>query len=140
LLKSVRLWHHTLVYCPCLASMQWYGGTSDKDHQTWTHGYGCYQHIGLGFTPTKNTFWISMWHPSQHECRNPSFGLITKARDYKVVGQEESMRVMPHAPESIGKCEGMNPTLPRELPLWELESRWTLESSERNCRGQNSMD
>jgi hypothetical protein len=31
-------------------------------------------------------------------------------------------------------------TLPRELPLWELESRWTLESSESNCKGQNSLD
>jgi len=29
-----------------------------------THGYGYYQHIGLGFTLTKNTFWILMWHPS----------------------------------------------------------------------------
>jgi hypothetical protein len=28
-------------------------------------------------------------------------------------------------------------TLPREPPLWELESRWTFESSERDCRGQN---
>ncbi len=31
-------------------------------------------------------------------------------------------------------------TLPRELPLWGLESRWILEPSERNWRGQNSMD
>jgi len=102
--------------------MQWYGGMSDKDHQTWTHGYGRYQHIGLEFIPTKNTLWISMWHPSQHECHNPSLGLTTKARDYKVVGQEESTRVTPHAFGSVGKCEGMNPTLPREFPLWELES------------------
>jgi hypothetical protein len=27
-----ELWHHTLVYHPCLASMQWYGGMSNKDH------------------------------------------------------------------------------------------------------------
>jgi hypothetical protein len=26
-----------------------------------------------------------------------------------------------------------------ELPLWELESQWTPESSERNCRGQNPL-
>jgi hypothetical protein len=31
-------------------------------------------------------------------------------------------------------------TLPKELPPWELESRWTLECSESNYRGQNSMD
>jgi hypothetical protein len=30
-------------------------------------------------------------------------------------------------------------TLTKELPLWELESQWTLESSEGDCRGQNSM-
>jgi hypothetical protein len=32
------------------------------------------------------------------------------------------------------------PTLPSELPLWELESQWTLESSKGDCRGQNSLD
>jgi hypothetical protein len=31
-------------------------------------------------------------------------------------------------------------TLPRELPLWELESQWTPKSSESNCKGQNSLD
>jgi hypothetical protein len=30
-------------------------------------------------------------------------------------------------------------TLPRQLPLWEMESRWTLETSESDFRGQNSM-
>jgi hypothetical protein len=34
----------------------------------------------------------------------------------------------------------MNPHTPKELPLWELESRWTPESLEGNCRGQNPMD
>ncbi len=32
------------------------------------------------------------------------------------------------------------PTLPSELPLWELESRWTPESLESDCRGQNPLD
>ncbi len=31
-------------------------------------------------------------------------------------------------------------TLPSELPFWELESRWTPECSESNCRGQNILD
>jgi hypothetical protein len=31
-------------------------------------------------------------------------------------------------------------TLPRQLPLWEMESRWTPETSESDCRGQTSMD
>ncbi len=30
--------------------------------------------------------------------------------------------------------------LPRELPPWELESWWTPECLESNCRGQNPMD
>jgi len=32
------------------------------------------------------------------------------------------------------------PTLPNDLPLWELESQWTFEFSEYDCRGQNSLD
>ncbi len=30
-------------------------------------------------------------------------------------------------------------TLPRQLPLWEMESRWTSKNSENNWRGQTSM-
>jgi hypothetical protein len=43
------------------------------------------------------------------KCRNPSLGLATKARVYKVVNQEGSPGVTPHALENVGKCEGMNP-------------------------------
>ncbi len=32
------------------------------------------------------------------------------------------------------------PTLPSELPLWELDSRWTFESLENDFRGQNPLD
>jgi hypothetical protein len=28
-------------------------------------------------------------------------------------------------------------TLPKELPLWELESRWTPKTSKSDCKGQN---
>jgi hypothetical protein len=31
-------------------------------------------------------------------------------------------------------------TLPSELSIWELDSRWTPESSESDCRGQNHLD
>jgi hypothetical protein len=31
-------------------------------------------------------------------------------------------------------------TLPRQLPLWEMESRWTPKTLESDCRGQTSMD
>jgi hypothetical protein len=30
-------------------------------------------------------------------------------------------------------------TLPRQLPLWEMKSRWTPEISESDCKGQTSM-
>jgi hypothetical protein len=30
-------------------------------------------------------------------------------------------------------------TLPRQLPLWEMESWWTLETSKSDCRAQTSM-
>jgi len=30
-------------------------------------------------------------------------------------------------------------TFPRQLPLWEMESRWTPEILKSNCRGQNAM-
>jgi hypothetical protein len=30
-------------------------------------------------------------------------------------------------------------TFPRQLPLWEMESRWTFKILESNFRGQNSM-
>jgi len=40
----------------------------------------------------------------------------------------------------VGECEGMNPTLPNELPLWEFESQWISKSSNNDCRGQNPLD
>ncbi len=40
------------------------------------------------------------------------------------------------------ECEkvwGNEPSHPKGVPLWKLESKWTLEFSKGNCRGQNSM-
>jgi hypothetical protein len=45
-----------------------------------------------------------------------------------------------HTPRSARECEGINHTFPSGLPLWELETLWTLESSENNLTGQNSLD
>jgi hypothetical protein len=76
-------------------------------------------------------------------CRNPSLGLATKARACEGVGQEWGLRVTFHALKSMGVWASVRewtPTLPSELPLWELESRWTLESSKSDCRGQNPLD
>ncbi len=60
-------------------------------------------------------------------CHNPSLGLATKAKACKGAGQEECERVW-----------GWRLTLPSELPLWELESRWTLEPLESDRSGQNT--
>jgi hypothetical protein len=73
-------------------------------------------------------------------CCNPSLGFMTKARACKGVGQEWSTGVTFHVPENAKECEGMNPTFSSELPFWELESQWTLKSSEGDCRDQNSLD
>jgi len=44
---------------------------------------------------------------------NSSLGFTTEARACKVAGQEKSLRVTPHAPENVGKCERMNPHTPK---------------------------
>jgi len=74
------------------------------------------------------------------QCRNPNLGLVTKARACKGASQECSLGVTFHDGKSVRECEGMNPTFPNELPLWELESRWIPKFSKGDCRGQNSLD
>ncbi len=49
-------------------------------------------------------------------CHNPSLGLATKARGYKIGGQEGSLGIMPHAPKSVRECEGMDPHTPKGTP------------------------
>ncbi len=66
------------------------------------------------------------------ECHNPSLGLVTKARGYKVVGQEKDPRV----PKSVREW---TLTLPSELPCLELDSKWTPKFSERHYKGQNPL-
>jgi len=48
-----------------------------------------------------------------HCCRNPSRGFTTKARACKVANQEGILGITPHAPGSVGKCEGMNLHTPK---------------------------
>jgi len=48
-----------------------------------------------------------------HCCRNPNFRFTTKVRVCKVTNQEGNLGVTPHAPESVEKCEGMNPHTPK---------------------------
>jgi hypothetical protein len=40
-------------------------------------------------------------------CHNPSLGLMTKARGYKVAGQEGGSRVTSHAPENAKSAKSV---------------------------------
>jgi hypothetical protein len=70
-------------------------------------------------------------------CCNPNLGLMTKVGDCKGVGQEGSTGVTFHVHKNVEEREGMNPTLPNEFPLCKLESWWTFEFLESDCKGQN---
>ncbi len=77
-------------------------------------------------------------HPNV--CHNPNFGFATKVRVCKGAGQDwtwESHFMLSKVQKSVRKW---TLTLPNELPFLELESQWTPESLESNCRGQNSLD
>ncbi len=62
-------------------------------------------------------------HVGSPLCRNPNFGLVTKARGCKVVGQEKDLGVTSRTPGSAKSVKEWTFTLPRELPCWELESQ-----------------
>jgi hypothetical protein len=93
-------------------------------------------------------------------CRNPSFGLATKAKGLQGCGPRGrkpgsqgkgiarlrakrklgSHITYPRECKKVwGSVREWTLTLPRQLPLWEMESRWTPEASESDFRGQNSM-
>jgi hypothetical protein len=74
--------------------------------------------------------WISNMYPC---CRNLNLRLATKARACKVASQKGSSKVK----ESVREW---TLTLPKELPLWELESWWIPKCSKRDYKGQNPMD
>jgi hypothetical protein len=69
---------------------------------------------------------LSMWFLIN--CCDLSLGLATKAKACKGACQEECERVW-----------GWKLTFPSELPLGELESRWTPEPSKSDYRGQNTL-
>jgi hypothetical protein len=56
------------------------------------------------------------------------------------VQAKSELEITFHAPKSARECEGMNPKLPNELPLWELKSQWTFKFSKGNYICQNSLD
>ncbi len=56
-------------------------------------------------------------------CHNLSPGLATKARGWKVAGQEGDLGIISHAPMSAKSVRAWTLTLPSEFPCWELESQ-----------------
>jgi hypothetical protein len=83
---------------------------------------------GLGFFFSychKYSRWwdlFAFW--SQAPCHNSNLGLMTKARGCKVVGQEGSLVVMPHAPRSARECEGINLHIPKGTPTLGVGVHW----------------
>ncbi len=49
-------------------------------------------------------------------CRNPSFGLATKAKGLQGCGPKGSPGVTSGIPGSVRKCEGVNPHTPKATP------------------------
>jgi len=50
------------------------------------------------------------------DCHNPSLGFATKARAYKVAGQERSLGLKLHAPGSARECERIDAHTPKGTP------------------------
>ncbi len=75
----------------------------------------------------------------QLQCRSFNLGLATKAKGLQRCGPRLSPEVAFSCPEVQKSVRERTLTLPSKLPCWELESRWTPECSESDCKGQNSM-
>jgi hypothetical protein len=73
------------------------------------------------------------------QCHNPSLGLATKARGCKVAGQvgdPGALHMLPRVQRVWGN-EPSHSQVNSHVGSWSPER--TLESSERNCKGQNSL-
>jgi hypothetical protein len=64
----------------------------------------------------------------------PRQGLVKVWAKYEA---QESHFMLPRVQENVREW---TLTFPSELPLWELDFQWTLESSKNDCRGQNPLD
>jgi hypothetical protein len=72
-------------------------------------------------------------------CRNPSFGLATKAKGLQGCGPRESPRVTSHTPKSVGKCEGVNPHTPKTTFTLGDGVPMDFQNFREQFQGQNSM-
>jgi hypothetical protein len=62
---------------------------------------------------------------------------VMQARAYKGETKNEAHKSHSMLLRVWESVKEWTPTLPSELPFWELEFRWTAKSSENDCRGQN---
>jgi hypothetical protein len=67
-------------------------------------------------------------------CRNPSLGLMTKAKACKNKKQKGDPVGTSYIPKSAKSVKEWTLTLPMQLPFGELESQRALKSSGSNCR------
>ncbi len=76
---------------------------------------------------------VYLRHLNKLGCRNPSLGLATKARAYKVAGKKEA--------REWRKMSGNEPShFQGSFHFESLESQWTLKFSKSDCKGQNQMN
>jgi len=73
-------------------------------------------------------------------CHDPNLRLVTKIRAWKSAGQECNPGVTLILSEVQGNVREWAHTLPNGFPFWELDSRWTLEFSKSDLKGENSLD
>jgi hypothetical protein len=74
----------------------------------WMDSHSCFN---FAFISHKVTL-----HVELHICRNPNFGLVTKAKGVTRVWAKRSPGVTSHTPGNVGKCEGVNPHTPKATP------------------------
>jgi hypothetical protein len=74
-------------------------------------------------------------------CCEPHFGFAIRARACKGVGWKWSPRVTFHVPKSVGRCEGMNPHIPKWATILGVRVVMDFRIFRKNdCRGQNKLD
>jgi hypothetical protein len=113
-----------------------------------------YHCIGFPFTIIRQRIWMDSFKPSMLKwsiqqnktsqgflkCHNFSFGFVTKTKAWKIVGQWCNLGVTFAFPKMWEIVTEWAHTLPNGFPLWELESLWSPQFSERHFKGQNSLD
>ncbi len=68
-------------------------------------------------------------------CRNPSIGLATMAKGLQGCEARTSPGVTSHTLGSVGKCEGVNPHIPKATPTLGDGVSVDFQNSESNFRG-----